>query len=196
VWASQPSVLSHCWTRVSGDLDIAVDRVLSSSTYAVVDRPDSTDKVDMWSGHRKHSSGFVGCFVGGWTEVAEAGMPVLVENSVTGSGLDFHPAGRYSLSSPPRHCRRRIVWIRAGNGIVFGSSSGAATMTFRAGHHLRHHQVQVEQGPVVRWGGRGRGTSIYFGDPDGSLLELIIYGWQAGDRHASCHARSARSRMC
>jgi catechol 2,3-dioxygenase-like lactoylglutathione lyase family enzyme len=42
--------------------------------------------------------------------------------------------------------------------------------------HLRDHQVPVEQGPVVRWGGRGRGTSIYFRDPDGSLLELIIYG--------------------
>lgn len=42
--------------------------------------------------------------------------------------------------------------------------------------HLRDYQVPVEQGPVVRWGGRGRGTSIYFRDPDGSLLELITYG--------------------
>jgi catechol 2,3-dioxygenase-like lactoylglutathione lyase family enzyme len=42
--------------------------------------------------------------------------------------------------------------------------------------HLRHHEVPVEQGPVVRGGGRGRGTSIYFRDPDGSLLELITYG--------------------
>ena len=41
---------------------------------------------------------------------------------------------------------------------------------------LRQHEVPVEQGPVVRWGGRGRGTSVYFRDPDGSLLELIIYG--------------------
>ena len=54
-----------------------------------------------------------------------ATWPVLVENSVTGSGLDFHAAGRYSLSSPPRPCRRRILSIRAGNGIMFGSSSGA-----------------------------------------------------------------------
>ena len=53
------------------------------------------------------------------------GQVVLVENSVTGSGLDFHAAGRYSLSSPPRRCRRRILSIRAGNGIMFGSSSGA-----------------------------------------------------------------------
>jgi catechol 2,3-dioxygenase-like lactoylglutathione lyase family enzyme len=42
--------------------------------------------------------------------------------------------------------------------------------------HLRQHQVPVEDGPVARSGGRGHGTSVYFRDPDGSLLELIIYG--------------------
>jgi catechol 2,3-dioxygenase-like lactoylglutathione lyase family enzyme len=41
--------------------------------------------------------------------------------------------------------------------------------------HLRHQQVEFEEGPIVRWGGRGRGTSVYFRDPDGSLLELITY---------------------
>jgi catechol 2,3-dioxygenase-like lactoylglutathione lyase family enzyme len=41
--------------------------------------------------------------------------------------------------------------------------------------HLRRNNVEVEDGPVARSGGRGRGTSIYFRDPDGSLLELITY---------------------
>jgi catechol 2,3-dioxygenase-like lactoylglutathione lyase family enzyme len=41
--------------------------------------------------------------------------------------------------------------------------------------HLRRHGVEVEDGPVVRHGGRGRGMSVYFRDPDGSLLELITY---------------------
>ena len=41
--------------------------------------------------------------------------------------------------------------------------------------HLRSRGVEVEQGPVPRFGGRGRGTSVYFRDPDGSLLELISY---------------------
>jgi catechol 2,3-dioxygenase-like lactoylglutathione lyase family enzyme len=41
--------------------------------------------------------------------------------------------------------------------------------------HLRRQQVEPEEGPVARSGGRGRGVSIYFRDPDGSLLELIIY---------------------
>ena len=41
--------------------------------------------------------------------------------------------------------------------------------------HLRRYQVEIEEGPVVRSGGRGRGVSVYFRDPDDSLLELIIY---------------------
>jgi catechol 2,3-dioxygenase-like lactoylglutathione lyase family enzyme len=41
--------------------------------------------------------------------------------------------------------------------------------------HLRAHGVGVELGPVERQGGRGAGTSVYFRDPDGSLLELIAY---------------------
>ena len=41
--------------------------------------------------------------------------------------------------------------------------------------HLRAHQVELEAGPVDRAGGRGPGRSVYFRDPDGSLLELISY---------------------
>jgi catechol 2,3-dioxygenase-like lactoylglutathione lyase family enzyme len=37
------------------------------------------------------------------------------------------------------------------------------------------HGVEVELGPVARTVSRGRGTSVYFRDPDGSLLELIVY---------------------
>lgn len=42
--------------------------------------------------------------------------------------------------------------------------------------HLESHGVAVELGPVPRNGARGAGTSVYFRDPDGSLLELIAYG--------------------
>jgi catechol 2,3-dioxygenase-like lactoylglutathione lyase family enzyme len=42
--------------------------------------------------------------------------------------------------------------------------------------HLEARGVAVELGPVERRGARGRGTSVYFRDPDGSLLELIVYG--------------------
>ncbi len=41
--------------------------------------------------------------------------------------------------------------------------------------HLERHGVTVEDGPVERTGARGAGTSVYFRDPDGSLLEFIAY---------------------
>jgi catechol 2,3-dioxygenase-like lactoylglutathione lyase family enzyme len=41
--------------------------------------------------------------------------------------------------------------------------------------HLEKHGVAIELGPVNRRAVRGRGRSIYFRDPDGSLLELISY---------------------
>ena len=44
-----------------------------------------------------------------------------------------------------------------------------------AREHLKRNGVEVEMGPVERSGARGAGTSVYFRDPDGSLLELISY---------------------
>ena len=41
--------------------------------------------------------------------------------------------------------------------------------------HLRLHGVAVELGPVERFGARGAGTSVYFRDPDGSLMEFMSY---------------------
>ena len=41
--------------------------------------------------------------------------------------------------------------------------------------HLRARGVEVEAGPIIRGGAKGRGTSVYFRDPDGTLLELISY---------------------
>ncbi len=44
-----------------------------------------------------------------------------------------------------------------------------------AKEHLAQHGVEVELGPVQRFGTKGVGTSVYFRDPDGSLLEFISY---------------------
>lgn len=41
--------------------------------------------------------------------------------------------------------------------------------------HLERQGVPVELGPVARFGARGEGQSVYFRDPDGSLLEFISY---------------------
>lgn len=44
-----------------------------------------------------------------------------------------------------------------------------------AAAHLERNGVAVELGTVPRTGGQGDGTSVYFRDPDGSLLEFISY---------------------
>ena len=41
--------------------------------------------------------------------------------------------------------------------------------------HLEAAGVPVELGPVERHGAAGAGLSVYFRDPDGSLLEFITY---------------------
>ena len=41
--------------------------------------------------------------------------------------------------------------------------------------HLEAAGVPVELGPVERNGAAGAGLSVYFRDPDGSLLEFITY---------------------
>ena len=44
-----------------------------------------------------------------------------------------------------------------------------------ASKHLREHAIGIEQWPVPRNGARGLGMSVYFRDPDGSLLEFFSY---------------------
>ena len=44
-----------------------------------------------------------------------------------------------------------------------------------AAAHLRDCGVEIELGPVERAGAKGTGMSVYFRDPDGSLLEFISY---------------------
>ncbi len=41
--------------------------------------------------------------------------------------------------------------------------------------HLDKLAIAIELGPVERGGAKGRGTSVYFRDPDGSLMEFISY---------------------
>jgi catechol 2,3-dioxygenase-like lactoylglutathione lyase family enzyme len=41
--------------------------------------------------------------------------------------------------------------------------------------HLQAYDVPIEVGPAVRTGVKGTGISVYFRDPDGSLMEFISY---------------------
>ena len=62
--------------------------------------------------------------------------------------------------------------VRPGNSDLCFRWPGSAD---EAVEHLRAHGVEIEEGPVERQGAAGRGQSVYFRDPDGSLLELISY---------------------
>jgi catechol 2,3-dioxygenase-like lactoylglutathione lyase family enzyme len=44
-----------------------------------------------------------------------------------------------------------------------------------AAAHLKACGVPVELGPITRHGAKGEGSSVYFRDPDGSLMEFISY---------------------
>ena len=41
--------------------------------------------------------------------------------------------------------------------------------------YLKSHHVSILQGPISRWGARGRATSVYFLDPDGNEVEIRCY---------------------
>jgi catechol 2,3-dioxygenase-like lactoylglutathione lyase family enzyme len=75
-----------------------------------------------------------------------------------GPGLEPHP-----VAAEP---------VRPGNSDLCFVWDGAVDAALA---HLREHGVEVELGPVERHGAQGAGTSVYFRDPDGSLLELISY---------------------
>jgi glyoxylase I family protein len=41
--------------------------------------------------------------------------------------------------------------------------------------YLTQRGINISEGPVSRWGARGRATSVYFLDPDGNEIEIRCY---------------------
>ncbi|SEM78503.1 Catechol 2,3-dioxygenase [Methylobacterium sp. UNC300MFChir4.1] len=62
--------------------------------------------------------------------------------------------------------------VQPGNSDLCFRWSGAIETAIA---HLEAAGVPVELGPVERHGAAGAGISVYFRDPDGSLLEFITY---------------------
>jgi catechol 2,3-dioxygenase-like lactoylglutathione lyase family enzyme len=102
---------------------------------------------------------------------------------VLGAEVVEHPDGRVAYRFGDQQLNVHGPGVDAGTlvarpPVVPGGSDLCFTWPGTAAEalaHLRRHGIEVEEGPVPRHGGRGRGTSVYFRDPDGSLLELITY---------------------
>ena len=54
--------------------------------------------------------------------------------------------------------------------MVVGAEDFAGITEYLAANH-----IAIREGPVSRWGARGRATSVYFLDPDGNEVEIRCY---------------------
>jgi catechol 2,3-dioxygenase-like lactoylglutathione lyase family enzyme len=79
--------------------------------------------------------------------------------------LNVHGPG----STPSPRAREPV---QPGNSDLCFAWSGPIDEAVR---HLQEAGIEIEEGPSPRPGAKGEGTSVYFRDPDGSLLEFISY---------------------
>jgi catechol 2,3-dioxygenase-like lactoylglutathione lyase family enzyme len=81
-------------------------------------------------------------------------------------GPGFHPAEVARLPVEPGNSDLCFRW----NGPIADAIA-----------HLERCRVPIHAGPMQRFGAQGSGTSVYFRDPDGSLLEFISYHPASGE---------------
>jgi catechol 2,3-dioxygenase-like lactoylglutathione lyase family enzyme len=80
--------------------------------------------------------------------------------------IDLFPTKRPGVPAPPQNTAPNLNHFC----MVIGAEDFSGIVQY-----LKEHGVGVHQGPISRWGARGRATSVYFHDPDGNEIELRCY---------------------
>jgi catechol 2,3-dioxygenase-like lactoylglutathione lyase family enzyme len=154
----------HPWTVYVADvicdeLERAVRALGSSSATSALRLDHSVIAVSDWDISNRFYRDVLGA------EVVPAG-PGRVAYRLGETQLNVHGPGVDVSDNVAR------LPVRPGNSDLCFVWPGPIEAAVR---HLERHAVSVETGPVERLGARGHGTSVYFRDPDGSLLEFISY---------------------
>lgn len=88
--------------------------------------------------------------------------------------LNVHGPGLHDIAPPDLLARQPV---QPGNSDLCFEFSGTIE---EAQSWLEACSINIHAGPVRREGAKGEGWSVYFRDPDGSLLELISYQPSSG----------------
>jgi len=107
--------------------------------------------------------------------VVEKPMPLFRQYRIGAHMLNVHGPGLVALAPPDLVAR---VPVSPGNSDLCFAWAGTSDELLA---HLATCGVTITVGPETREGARGTGSSYYFRDPDGSLLEYIIYDEGSAD---------------
>ena len=80
--------------------------------------------------------------------------------------IDLFPKKMWERTNPEGACR-----LNLNHFCLATDKASSKTLQIR----LNEQGIDIEEGPVKRWGAHGSGTSIYFRDPEGNTIEVRYY---------------------
>jgi catechol 2,3-dioxygenase-like lactoylglutathione lyase family enzyme len=87
--------------------------------------------------------------------------------------IDLFPKKLWEKTNPDNVCRPNL------NHFCLSTSKESWELLQE---RLQEHGIDIDDGPVKRWGAHGSGMSIYFRDPDENVIEVRYYKNEEADR--------------